>query len=295
TTSGPSWSPSRRKWPSAMPHEGSSPNEGRYGSSKNATTRRTKSNAGTLAGASGRSIVAAQCIIAGHGGTECGRTGMSFMDLRQWMRVLDKEGELRRITAEVDWDREIGAIARRVLERKGPALLFENIKGYQRGPCTRLMTGGLGDSRRLALALGFPKDASNREMVQHAMKKNRELIAPVVVRTGPVKENVVRGADVDQTVFPLPKCNYPEPGSYIHTFSSIVTRDPETRVMNVGIYRGMIGRKDTCPMLLIKGGQHWGQHFVKYAARKEPMPVACVIGWDPILSFLAGSPIPTGV
>ena len=51
-------------------------------------------------------------------------------------------------------------------------------------------------------------------------------------------------------------------------------RDPETRVMNVGIYRGMIGKKDTAPMLLIKGGQHWGQHFAKYAQRGEPMPVA---------------------
>jgi len=112
---------------------------------------------------------------------------MSFMDLRQWMQVLDKEGELRRIAAEVDWDREIGAIARRVLEKKGPALLFENIKGYQHGRCTKLMTGGLGDSRRLALALGFPKDAPNRELVQHVMQKNRELIPPVTVRTGPVK------------------------------------------------------------------------------------------------------------
>ena len=49
---------------------------------------------------------------------------MGFMDLRQWIALLEKEGELRRITAEVDWDREIGAIARRVLEKKGPALLF---------------------------------------------------------------------------------------------------------------------------------------------------------------------------
>jgi 4-hydroxy-3-polyprenylbenzoate decarboxylase len=65
---------------------------------------------------------------------------MGFMDLRQWMQVLEKEGELRRITAEVDWDREIGAIARRVLEKKGPALLFEHIKGYENGPCTKLMT-----------------------------------------------------------------------------------------------------------------------------------------------------------
>ena len=65
--------------------------------------------------------------------------------------------------------------------------------------------------------------------------------------------------------------------------------------MNVGIYRGMIGRKDTAPFLLIKGGQHWGAHFVKWAARKEPRPVACVIGWDPIMPFLAGSPVAPGV
>ncbi|HSE93276.1 MAG TPA: UbiD family decarboxylase, partial [Methylomirabilota bacterium] len=114
---------------------------------------------------------------------------MGFMDMRQWMGLLEKEGELRRITAEVDWDRELGAIARRVLEKRGPALLFENIKGYRRGRCTKLLTGGLGDGRRLALALGFPKDAPNRELVQHVMRKNRETIAPVVVRTGPVKEH----------------------------------------------------------------------------------------------------------
>jgi UbiD family decarboxylase len=220
---------------------------------------------------------------------------MGFVDMRQWMGRLEKEGELRRITAEVDWDRELGAVARRVLEKKGPALLFENIKGYRRGRCTQLLTGGLGDGRRLAMALGFPKDAPNRDLVQHVMKKNRETIAPVVVPTGPVKENIIRGAAVDQTEFPVPKWHYKEGGRYIHTFSCVVTRDPDTRVMNVGIYRGMIGRKDTSPMLLIKGGQHWGQHFVKYAARGEPMPVACVIGWDPMMPFLAGSPVPAGV
>jgi len=56
----------------------------------------------------------------------------------------------------------------------------------------------------------------------------------------------------------------------------------------------MIGKPDTAPFLLIKGGQHWGQHFLKYSARGEPMPVACVIGWDPLMGF-AGSPIPVGV
>ena len=54
------------------------------------------------------------------------------------MNLLEQQGELRRIKAEVDWDREIGAVTRRVLAKKGPALLFENIKGYRDGRCTKL-------------------------------------------------------------------------------------------------------------------------------------------------------------
>ncbi len=220
---------------------------------------------------------------------------MGFMDVREWLGVLEKAGELRRIGAEVDWDRELGAVARRVLEKKGPALLFENIKGYRTGRCTKVFTGGLGSRARLAIALGFPPDVSNAELVPYVMKKNQERRPPVLVKTGPVKDRILRGAAIDQTEFPVPRWHFLEGGRYIHTFSAVVTRDPDTRVMNVGVYRGMIGQKDTTPMLLIKGGQHWGQHFLKYTARGEPMPVACVIGWDPIMPFLAGSPIPAGV
>src|SRR5262249_57078124 len=103
---------------------------------------------------------------------------MGFMDLREWLALTEKHGELRRIKAAVDWDREIGAIARRVLERKGPALLFENIKGYETGRCTRLLTGQLGSRDRLALALGFPADTSNADLVQYVMQKNRETLPP---------------------------------------------------------------------------------------------------------------------
>ena len=70
--------------------------------------------------------------------------------------LLEKEGELRRITAEVDWDREIGAIARRVLEKKGPALLFENIKGYRTGRCTKLFVSGLGARSAWRSRSAFP-------------------------------------------------------------------------------------------------------------------------------------------
>src|SRR6202167_5469437 len=130
---------------------------------------------------------------------------MGFLDMRQWMASLEQQGELARITAAVDWDREIGAITRRVLEKKGPALLFENIRAYTGTRCSKLSVSGLGARSRLALALGFPRDASNRELVQHVMKKNREAIAPVTVGTGPVKEVIVRGDAIDQTEFPIPK------------------------------------------------------------------------------------------
>lgn len=220
---------------------------------------------------------------------------MGFLDLRAWLDRLEQEGELRRVAAEVHWDRELGAIARRVLEKRGPALLFETIRDYAGGRCTRVLTGLLGDRRRLALTLGFPKDVPNHELVGHVMQKNRETIPPVVVPTGPVKAHVVRAPHIDLTELPVPRWGFRDGGRYIHTFSAIVTRDPDTRVMNVGTYRGMIGQRDTTPMLLIKGGQHWGQHFARWAERGQPMPVACVIGWDPIMPFLAGSPLPAGV
>jgi 4-hydroxy-3-polyprenylbenzoate decarboxylase len=51
-------------------------------------------------------------------------------DLRDWIRHLETAGQLKRITAQVDWDEEIGAIVRKVSAQEGPALLFENIKGY---------------------------------------------------------------------------------------------------------------------------------------------------------------------
>src|SRR6185312_15272145 len=157
---------------------------------------------------------------------------MGFLDQRQWMASLEQQGELRRIKAEVDWDREIGALTRRVLEKKGPALLFENIKGYGDGRCTKLFASGLGARSRLALALGFPRETPNRELVQHVMQKNRETLPHVMVDKGPVKDVILKGDAIDQAEFPVPKWHYLEGGRYIHTFSSIVTRDPDTGVMN---------------------------------------------------------------
>ena len=122
---------------------------------------------------------------------------IGFMDLRQTIQRLESVGDLHRVRAEVDWNREIGALTRRVLEMKGPALLFESIKGYRSGRCTKLVTSLLAGDSRLRFILGLPAGASNRDIVRHIMKKNRETIAPVRVATGPVKENIVTGDAID--------------------------------------------------------------------------------------------------
>ena len=218
-----------------------------------------------------------------------------FMDLRQTIEFLEREGELRRVRAEVDWDRELGALTRKVLERKGPALLYEAIKGYRSGRCTRLLTSVLAGDRRFRQVLGFAPDTSNRDLVRHVMKMNRVRVEPKLVASGPVKDVVLKGAEIDLDEFPVPRWHFLEGGRYINTFASVVTRDPDTGIMNVGVYRGMINGPRSIGVMLAKGVQDWGRHFAKYAERNEPMPVACVIGWDPIMDFIAGSPIAAGI
>jgi 4-hydroxy-3-polyprenylbenzoate decarboxylase len=219
---------------------------------------------------------------------------MGFADLRTWLERFESAGELKRIKAEVDWEREIGTIARRSFTKKGPALLFESIKGHRDTPCRRVATALLHKRARLAMVLGFPPDATVRDLVHYVRQKNRETIPPVEVKTGPVKENIIRSKDVDLGRFPVPKWHFRDGGRYILTFAGIVTRDPDTGKMNMGVYRGMIGRRNTIPMLII-ASQHGGQTFTKYKQRNQPMPVAAVIGYDPIMDFISGSPVPAGV
>ena len=221
-----------------------------------------------------------------------GTTG--FADLRTWLARFEAAGELKRVKAEVNWDREIGTIARRSFTSKGPALLFENIKGYQETAGRKLATALLNKRARLAMVLGFPPNATVKELVQYVRQKNRETLPPVEVKTGPVKENIVRGKDIDLLQFPTPQWHFRDGGRYILTFAGIVTRDPDTGVLNMGVYRGMIGQRNTIPMLII-AGQHGGQTFTKYKQRKQPMPIAAVIGYDPIMDFISGSPVPSGV
>ncbi len=222
---------------------------------------------------------------------------MSFGDLRGWIDHLRKEGELQEINAEVNWDCELGTVARKAFGTgNGPALLFNNITGYNKkdARCSQVFTGGLSKYSRVAMMFGLPKDASITELVKAARKAYSGRIPPRIVKDGPVKENILKGDDINLFDFPIPKWHREDGGRYINTMQGNVTMDPDTGRMNVGMYRGMIGTKNTLPVLLWRA-QNWGGDFQKWVDRGEEMPVACVYGWEPSLPFCASSPIPPDV
>jgi len=210
-------------------------------------------------------------------------------DLRDWIRQLETAGQLKRITSRVDWDEEIGAIVRKVSAQGGPALLFENIKGYPKkgSLCSRLFTNGMGSRPRVAMALGLPPEADDRTITCTLKERFGGRVTPKKVKSGPVKENIITGKEIDLFRLPVPKWNYLDGGRYINTSSSVVTMDPETKLMNIGTYRGMIGSRNTIPTLIL-ASQHWGGHFSKCKRLGQEMPVAVVYGWDPTL-FIAST------
>ncbi len=216
---------------------------------------------------------------------------MAFKDLREWIARIEEVGQLKRITAEVDWDLELSAISRRISQEEGPALLFENIKGHRDTMCRKLFVNGLCSRERIAIALGLPRETPYRGIVEFIKERLGRQVAPVKVTSGPVKQNIVAGDAVNLYELPVPKYSYLDGGRYINTYGNVVTVDPDTKIMNVGIYRGMIGENGkSIPVLLLRS-QHWGIHFTKYEQRGEEMPVAVFYGWDPTSLFYSGAGI----
>lgn len=210
---------------------------------------------------------------------------MSYKDLRARIEQLEAEGEFKRIKAEVNWDLEIGGITRAILNRRKfrPALLFENIKNYKNGRCTKFFTCGMASFGKINLFLGLPRDSHPKELFYFVRDRFRQRIKPVMVSSGPVKENILFGDQINLYDFPTPRWRTLDGGRYLLTSCLVVTRDPDSGVQNVGMYRGMITSSNSIAVLLTPT-QHWGLHFRKYQQRGQPMPVAVAIGVDePIL------------
>ncbi len=218
---------------------------------------------------------------------------MAYRDLRDWMTQVEEFRELT-VVRQAHWDVEIGVITEIVMNRHGPALLFDHIPGYPAG--YRVLANALGGPRRLAFTLGLPTDRTLKDLLPLWQEKKRTLrpIPPAVVTDGPVLENVFRGEDVDLLKFPTPKWHEHDGGRYIGTGSVDITRDPEEGWVNLGCYRVMIHDRSQVGFYISPGKQGRIQRE-KWFARGGPMPIAMSFGHDPAI-FMAGSlEIPWGM
>ena len=159
---------------------------------------------------------------------------MGFDSLRDFLNSLESIGDLKRITVPVDPVHELGAIAYHSLLRKGPALLFENIKGF----ATPLVTNVLSTDRKVAVALGIEGDM--RTMFEKFLSGFRNPIEPVEVKGGPCKEEIYKDDQVDLNKFPTPVWHEKDAGPYLGTFHGCITKDRKTGDQNMGMYRLMI-------------------------------------------------------
>ena len=208
---------------------------------------------------------------------------MSFDDLRSFIGRLEEEGELLRVGQEVDWNEEAGAIVRRSSELGLPAVLFDKVKDY---PGRRLAGGLMSSVRRVAIAMGMPADTPPRKLMAEFLSRTQEPVSPVLVETGPCKENILLGDDVDLWALPAPLVHAGDGGRYLCTWHVNVTKDPDNDWVNWGMYRAMVHEKNKLG-ILVQQNQHIFQIFRKYEARQRPMEIAIAIGVEPMSTFCA--------
>ena len=233
---------------------------------------------------------------------------MSFKDLREFISLLEQEGELKRITSEVDPNLEITEIADRCLRNGGPALLFENPKGSS----VPLLANLFGNTKRIALAMGqqdleglrdvgrllaFLKEPSPpkgwRDLWQSLPSyKNVLNMPPAVRKTAPCQEVVIAEEDVDLGFLPIQTC-WPGDAGPLVTWPLVITRGPEKDRQNLGIYRMQkIGpNKLIMRWLSHRGGaldfKEWQDKFPG-----EGFPVSIAIGADPATVLATVTPVP---
>lgn len=213
-------------------------------------------------------------------------------DLREWLRQVDELGELVRIREEVDPDEEMGALTYMVGRRPGsPALLFERPKG---GQGYRSLWNLLGNStRRIAVTLGEPPDASRLDLIRAMRDKLKRRLPPVEVAAAnaPINERVATGEDVDLLALPAPKHWPLDGGAYLGTADVVFTRDPDSGHVNMGTYRMMVHDRRHLGLYL-SPGKDARLHIARAWELGRPIEVAAAVGVDPLLMIIGSLTFP---
>ncbi len=222
---------------------------------------------------------------------------MAPSDLRSWIDVLRREGELAEIEAEVDPNLEITEIVDRTVKAGGPALLFKNVTGSERP----LLINQFGTERRMSLAFGEPsldavahklEDVLEMQPPQGLVEKVKGLgklkrladSMPKSVRSGACQELVL---EPDLDALPIQHCWPGDPAPFV-TLPAVITRDPRTGTRNVGMYRMQkIDSKTTF--------MHWQIHkdgAADWRGMGDRLEVAVALGCDPVTTYSASAPLP---
>ncbi|MDE0034144.1 MAG: UbiD family decarboxylase [Deltaproteobacteria bacterium] len=198
-------------------------------------------------------------------------------DLRSYLDLVESKDELVRISAPVDPRHEVTALVAKLARerRRRPVLLLENVKGSALPVVTNLHAS----RRRMALAM----NAEPRGVQQAFLKAMERPVAPVVVDTGPVKEVVRTGADVDLLALPQIVHHGADAGPYI-TAAISFAKDPEDGTWNCAYNRLMIMGKDRTS-IHITASKHLWEFYQKAEARGEALPVAFAVGVHPAIGL----------
>ena len=197
-------------------------------------------------------------------------------DMREWIETLEESGELIRIKKPVNIETEMGAL---IWESRDKALLFENIEGY---PGWKTLAQAPGTMRQVGISFGVP---ANKAVEEYSKQLSGGPTPCQLVSTGPVKEIKWLGKDVDLKKIPINQCWAQDGGHYIGTGLNI-TKDPDDGTRNMAYHRHMVtgSRKMGCQM---RTETHQWKIYQKYEKRKKSMPIAIVIGHDPIPYYTA--------
>lgn len=221
-------------------------------------------------------------------------------DLRDFISQLAKIGDVQEIDREVDWNLEMGAVTRRSMDLRAPAPLFNRIKDVAPGFRAFGAPGGLSANprykyARVNLALGLPPDAPPLGIVGAlADARSRAVIPPRILMSGPCKENIFLGDEVNLMALPTPLIHGHDGGRYLQTYGLNIVRTPDGSWSNWSINRMMLLDKNRLGCL-IPPNQHLGIIHAKWKALGKPTPIAIALGTEPGLPYVGGMPIPEGM
>lgn len=209
-----------------------------------------------------------------------------WRDLRDWLDLVDGMGELKHVRG-ANSEEDIGAITE-MLDHADESccVLFDEIPNYQRG--YRVLVNSMGSRRRQAVTLGLDPAAASHEQLLDFWRKLLNGFAPlppVVVKRGPVQENILRDNEVNLNRFPAPIWHPGDGGRFIGTASVNIMRDPDTGIINAGTYRNQVFDRNGIG-IRVAPPHDGGIIKEKYMKRGKPCPIVTVVGSDPLL-FLA--------